>query len=163
MCRCTQRQRFTTEIPAIAKKHRARATKCNAKTHGPFLSNAQTPILIDFTMNKESEIAQALNLFGNSLTAGDQDALRGVFTDFFCEQSGAQTRTDDFLDEEGLSADEEGLSDSSDDEFEEDAPGLPSSCYQDDDEDTSTEDTAIIRPPPLLEEDRSMFHLMCDL
>ena len=56
----------------------------------------------------------------------------------------------DFLDEEGLSADEEGLSDSSDDEFEQDAPGLPSSCYQDDDE-----DTAIIRPPPLLEEDRS--------
>ena len=43
-------------------------------------------------MNKESEIAQALNLFGNSLTAGDQDALRGLFTDFFCEQSGAQTR-----------------------------------------------------------------------
>ena len=42
-------------------------------------------------MNKESEIAQALNLFGNSLTAGDQDALRGLFTDF-CEQSGAQTR-----------------------------------------------------------------------
>ena len=46
--------------------------------------------------------------------------------------------------------DEEGLSDSCDDEFKQDTPGLPSSCYQDDDE-----DTAIIRPPPLLEEDRS--------
>ena len=46
--------------------------------------------------------------------------------------------------------DEEGLSDSCDDEFKQDAPGLPSSCYQENDE-----DTAIIRPPPLLEEDRS--------
>ena len=45
-------------------------------------------------MNEESEIAQALNSFGNSLAAGDQDALREVFTDFFSEQCSAQTRTD---------------------------------------------------------------------
>ena len=86
---------FYQRAVSHCKKHGARTTKCNAETDGPFLSNTQTSfqsILIDFTMNKESEIAQALNLFGNSLTAGDQDALRGLFTDFFCEQSGAQTR-----------------------------------------------------------------------
>ena len=75
------------------KKKKKHGAKCNAGTHRPFLSNAQTSFQ-SFTMNKESEIAQALNLFGNSLTAGDQDALRGVFTDFFCEQSGAITRAD---------------------------------------------------------------------
>ena len=51
--------------------------------------------------------------------------------------------TIDFLDEEGLSDDDEGLSGPSDDEFEPSAPGLDSSCC---DEDTTT----IIRPLMLL-------------
>ena len=51
--------------------------------------------------------------------------------------------TIDFLDEEGLSDDDEGLSGPSDDEFEPNAPGLDSSCC---DEDTTT----IIRPLMLL-------------
>ena len=83
-------------MTSIAKNTEFVKRNVTRKQTGRFLATIYViqTILINFTMNEESEIAQALNSFGNSLAAGDQDALREVFTDFFCEQSSAQTRTD---------------------------------------------------------------------
>ena len=58
--------------------------------------------------------------------------------------------TIDFLDEEDLSDDDEGLSGPSDDEFEPSAPGLDSSCCDEDTTTSTEETTTIIRPPMIL-------------